>query len=245
MSKIFCTGDIHGTDLSRFSKKTQPQLSKTTKDDVLLQTGDFGFIWFHDKHPKYKKDESYLDQLANKSFTTAFVDGNHENFDRLYTYPEKEMWGNKVRVIRDGLYHLKRGHVYNINGVTVFAFGGAKSNDDQKDLNYHGKGIYKKEKLQKSWWPQELPNNEEYKIALKELDRVNWKVDIVLSHTCPSSVIKQFDSYNERVDDPHSIWFESIKDKLSFNKWYFGHFHENMTINKKYVCLYDKISRLK
>ena len=32
-------------------------------------------------------ETSALDWLDGKVFTTLFVDGNHENFDRLYAYP--------------------------------------------------------------------------------------------------------------------------------------------------------------
>ena len=37
-----------------------------------------------------------MDWLDCKFFTTLFVDGNHENFDRLYEYPVEEWHGGKV-----------------------------------------------------------------------------------------------------------------------------------------------------
>ena len=42
--------------------------------------GDFGGIW--DKSGDSKKEAMILNQLECKSYTTLFVDGNHENFDR-------------------------------------------------------------------------------------------------------------------------------------------------------------------
>lgn len=39
------------------------------------------------KDGESKMETSALDWLDGKAFTTLFVDGNHENFDRLYAYP--------------------------------------------------------------------------------------------------------------------------------------------------------------
>ena len=40
---------------------------------------------------------SVLDWLDGKAFTTLFVDGNHENFDRLYAYPvEKDSADSQI-----------------------------------------------------------------------------------------------------------------------------------------------------
>ena len=50
--------------------------------------------------------------LSEKPWTTLFVDGNHENFDRLKNYPITEEWGGKVQKIYDKVYHLMRGEIY-------------------------------------------------------------------------------------------------------------------------------------
>lgn len=67
--------------------------------------------------------------MEDKSFTTVFVDGNHENFDRLYSYPVKEWNGGKVHEIRPSVLHLMRGEVFTIEDKKFFAFGGASSHD--------------------------------------------------------------------------------------------------------------------
>ena len=33
-----------------------------------------------------------------------------------------------------------------------------------------------------SWWPEELPSKEEYEEAVRNLERVNWQVDRILTH---------------------------------------------------------------
>ncbi len=44
-----------------------------------------------------------------------FIDGNHENFDMLYNLPIAEFGGGIVHKVDDGIYHLIRGEVYNID----------------------------------------------------------------------------------------------------------------------------------
>ena len=70
-----------------------------------------------------------MDWLEGKPFTTLFVDGNHENFDRLYAYPVEEWHGGKVHKIRPSVIHMMRGQVFAIDGKSVFTFGGASSHD--------------------------------------------------------------------------------------------------------------------
>ena len=41
-------------------------------------------------------------------------------------------------------------------------------------------------------------------------------------------------------------YFEEIKDKVEFKKWYFGHYHKNDdTTFDKFACLYEKIIEIK
>lgn len=56
-----------------------------------------------------------------------FVDGNHENFDRLYEYPVEEWHGCKVHKIRSLVIHMMRGQVFEIEGQNIFTFGGPSS----------------------------------------------------------------------------------------------------------------------
>ena len=71
---IYITGDCHG-DWKRFSMDSFPEQQGMTRDDFVIVCGDFG-LWNNDKTEKW--------WLAEKNFTGRFVDGNHENFDRLY-----------------------------------------------------------------------------------------------------------------------------------------------------------------
>lgn len=122
---IFVTGDIHG-DLLRFMPSNFPIGQKLTKEDIVIICGDFGLIWsLNGNKNEWKK----LKWLAEQPWTTVFVDGNHENFTRLNGYKIIEKWGGKVHRIRDSIFHLMRGEVYQIQGKTIFSFGRAFSID--------------------------------------------------------------------------------------------------------------------
>lgn len=241
MGKLFFVGDMHGGfsgDQLKLSRKQWPVQDSLNKEDVVIQMGDFGYVWYHSLHPKRKADDHYLDSLSKAKFTFAFVDGNHENFDLLEEFPEVQMWGNTVREIRPGVYHLKRGHVYTINGKTVFVFGGAQSDPNQIEYNFIGKGKNRKEKKQKSWWPQEMCSLEEMDTAWENLKLVNYKVDYILTHTTASIIIEDMFEDSYRAEDPLSIFLNLIRRRVKFSKWIFGHFHED----KKYIDIYNKLS---
>lgn len=124
---IYVTGDTHG-DFRRFSTDIFPEQKEMTKDDFVIICGDFGGIWCQEDNKKAMKNENYwLDWLDEKPFTTLFVCGNHENFDRLSAFPIENRYGGNVHVIRPSILHLMRGETFCIDGNTVFAFGGASS----------------------------------------------------------------------------------------------------------------------
>ena len=87
---IFVTGDTHGDWMTRLNSHSFPEGVELTKDDYVIICGDFG-LW-HDT----KEERHNLEWLDNKPFTTLFVCGNHENYDRLYEYPVEEWNGGKI-----------------------------------------------------------------------------------------------------------------------------------------------------
>ena len=83
--EIYITGDLHG-DLRRFQPEIFYEQESHTKEDIVLVAGDFGCVWHGNR-----QDDEDLDWLEARPFTTAFVTGNHENFDALQKYP-LEKW---------------------------------------------------------------------------------------------------------------------------------------------------------
>lgn len=250
---IFCTGDCHA-EFNKFSTKNFPEQKELSREDFVIVCGDFG-IW-HDT----PKERYWLDWLNEKPFTTLFVDGNHENFDRLYgdEFPIVDFHGGKAHKVRDNIYHLMRGYVFDLCGKKFFAFGGASSHDiadgilDQADFDteeafestYHrwwrqGRMFRVKHF---SWWEEELPNQAEMDFGEQTLKANDYAVDYVISHCLPqdAAVLMGFCSA-----DRLTMYFNKLlQDGLQFQAWYAGHYHVNKKIMSKFQVLYEDIVRV-
>ena len=223
---IFVTGDVHGSmSMSKFNMTNFPLQKELTKDDYMIVTGDFGLVFSLDKEEEY-----WLKWLHKKSYITLFVDGNHEHHDKLDSLPVSIWNGGKVHFINDSVIHLMRGQVYNINGTKIFTFGGADSID--KGHRIEGK----------SWWKREMPSNKEYEEGLDNLDKCDWKVDLVVSHDCSTSIFEKLMAglYVKSLTSINK-YFEVLEEKLDYKQWYFGHYHEDRWIDEKHRLIYNDI----
>ena len=239
--KIYITGDTHA-DFRRFGSQFFDD-----EECYVIICGDFGGVWDNSRTGKY-----WLDWLENKKFTLLFVDGNHENFDLLNSYPVTEWNGGKVHFIRKNIIHLMRGQVFTIEGKRFFTFGGGQSHDIQAGILDRSDPDFatKKKKLDReralyridheTWWKEELPSEAEMAEGLKNLEKVGNKVDVVISHSAPSSIVDIF-SRGFFEHDILTDYLEKISDLITFTTWFFGHYHESQTIGPKYVMLYDFI----
>ena len=45
--------------------------------------------------------------------------------------------------------------------------------------------------------------------------------------------------------DALTEFFDEVRQKCTFQYWFFGHYHSNMVIEKRYAMLYEQIIRLK
>lgn len=254
---IFITGDCHG-DFRKFAVDFFPEQTRMAKDDIVIILGDFGGIW--NKDGESNAERYWLKWLNDKPFTTVFVDGNHENFDRLNSeYEVVKFHSGKAHKIRDSIYHLMRGEIFDFEGKRFLAFGGASSHDiddgilswEDYDTEEEFRNTYnlwiKQNKVFRvnhlSWWAEELPSDDEIQNVENNLKKVNYKVDYVLSHCAPQSVINIMFKYPTKPDKLN-LWFENLLQRLDFKKWFFGHYHDNLFIIDKYVLLYEQIIQL-
>ena len=151
---------------------------------------------------------------------------------------------------------LERGQVFDLGGRMFFAMGGASSHDIQdgilepdapdflrrfQQLNAQGAAFRVNHR---SWWREELPNEAEYAEARANLDRAGWTVDYILTHCGPTSI--QNDLLGP-LSKPDALtdFLEEIGQRCRFKYHFFGHYHGNKIIRKKYVLLYKQIIRLK
>ena len=169
---IYVTGDTHGSQshgmfsldgfMRRLNTSSFPEQKGMGKEDCVIICGDFGGVWETDRFRARESpaEKAGLDWLEGKPFTTLFVPGNHENYDRLtgcrddrllnswfyakmppeekeklkLGYP-REIWhGGHVRALRPSVMMLERGDIFDIGGKSCFAFGGARSHDIQDGI---------------------------------------------------------------------------------------------------------------
>ena len=157
---------------------------------------------------------------------------NHENHDLLDSYPISEWNGGKVHFITPSIIHLMRGQIYEIGNKKFFTMGGAESHDK----------IFRKEGI--SWWSREMPSDEEYEEGLNNLDRVNNKVDYIISHCAPDQIQNQIAYWYEH--DKLTNYLEIIRQTVDYKWWYFGHYHiDKDFVNYKATCLYQDVIELK
>lgn len=239
---IYITGDTHG-DFERFGNN---HFSANDRDYLII-CGDFGGIWDDSNREKH-----WLKWLSEKPFTTLFVDGNHENYDLLQTYPISYWNGGKVHFINDRVLHLIRGQVFNIEGMRFFTMGGASSHDINAGILEQSDPCFKekRKRLDKelalyrinhiSWWSEEMSSEDEMKEGILNLQKNDNSVDYVLSHCAPTSV-QDILSNGFYKHDQLTDYLEIVKASCEFKYWFFGHYHDNQMIGQQFVLLYDKI----
>ena len=183
-------------------------------------------------------------------------------FDRLYSdeFPIVDFHGGKAHQIRKNIYHLMRGYIFDFEGKKFFVFGGARSHDIQdgvlniedypsvrdlvKDYNKRTAAGQMLRINHISWWEQEVPSEEEMQRGIKNLQKVKFKVDYVITHTLPQSIITCIYGKNSDIDKT-SQYFDRLLDKgLKFNKWMCGHLHQDRDVLGDYHIYYNQIERI-
>ena len=248
---IYVTGDIHGNPM-RLSRRAFPEQKEMTKDDYVIVLGDFGIVWnYEGKDPS---EEQNLDWLEQKNFTTLFIDGNPENFERLYQYPVKEFHGGKVHELRPSVLHLMRGEIFELCDKKIFTFGGARSHDisdgildpvkDAKKIRKWSKDYFKLFRVNGvSWWPEEMPTEEEMQYGRDNLDDAGWDVDFILSHDCSTSVLCEIYQGKSEINELNK-YLDEVKQNCEYTRWFFGHHHVDLQVNEKDIALYRQIVRI-
>ena len=244
---IWATGDCHG-DFQRFGMKHFPEQRKMTRDDYIIICGDFGF-WADTPEEKY-----WLNWLEEKSFTTLWVDGNHDNFTRPGELPVHLWHGGRVHYIRPHVLHLMRGQIFEISGKTFFTMGGAQSHDIQDGIldpdspNFERDYWFKRRARQMfrvkgfSWWPEEMPSDAEYEEAVRNLEQGNWKVDYVITHCAPTNVARIINP--DYQPDTLTEFLEMVNRRLDFQHWLLGHYHDNRCLTVKHTLLWKQMIQI-
>ena len=202
---VYITGDRHGDfkDISGFCEKR-----KTTKEDILIILGDSGINYLGDIRDRAKKE-----YLSGMPITIFAIHGNHEaRPNTLPDYKEK-IWNGGVVYVEEefpSLIFAKDGEIYDICGKKTIVLGGAYSVDKYFRIARGWR-----------WYADEQPSEEIKQYAKEQLEKNEWKVDVVLSHTAPleyeptEAFLEGIDQ--ERVNKDTEKWLDGIEKSLK--KW--------------------------
>lgn len=219
---IYICGDVHGQ--SNDFEKIKRLKNFTQKNDFVVILGDIGALW---EDVPTEKEKNILSIYNSFNCPVLWIDGNHENFFRFKQLPTTSMFGGVVGQVSENIFHLRRGEVYTIDNKTFFVMGGAESIDRASRIPLI------------SWWPDELPSKDEYENAKTNLEKVNNKVDYILTHDAPLSFY--YEAYNKVIPNELNHFLEMLNNTVEFKMWYFGHHHMDEIIDDKHIVVYNTI----
>ena len=215
---IFITGDTHG-DID-YKKLLLLKKKNLSYDDYLIICGDAGICW----SPQIL--EYHLSLYRDIGCTILFIDGNHENFEMLNSFPLVEFHNALMHQIDKHIFHILRGEILVLENISFLCVGGAVSIDKMYRTPYV------------SWWPEEEITYRDINNALSNLEKTNNKVDFVLTHCVDThTVIKAFGFRRDICTDQLTF----IDKVVEYKHWYFGHYHFDREINDKKTFLYQQI----
>lgn len=186
-------------------------------DDAMILLGDVGLNYYRDL-----RDVVLKQHLAQLPMTFLSLHGNHEaRIETLPDYQPIQRYG--ATVYCDPRYpnqlFLQDGNIYTFGSTRALVIGGAYSMD-------------KFIRLRNRWpWFEDEQPSEAIRVRTEAtLEAAGWEVDIVLSHTCPRSRVPMETLRMEllegsAMDFSTEDWLETIRQRLTFKRWYVGHFH--------------------
>lgn len=228
LGKYYITGDMHGNFLRLVYFTDEFQ---TTIADTIIILGDAGINFSGDAYDRKKKEF-----IAKLPITLFCIHGNHDKRpETIPSYTTKKWHGGEVYFEQEypNMLFAKDGEVYDIDGKKTIVIGGAYSVDKWYRLN---NGY--------PWFADEQPSERIKAYVEKQLEKSNWTVDVVLSHTTPYQYMPTdmfLKGINQsQVDNSTEEWLQVIENKLNYSKWYCGHYHIDRVIAKLEI-MYGKV----
>lgn len=209
MTKVLVLGDTHGSiNEATYAVENASALGI----DTIIQCGDFG-LWDH-----LKDGVDFLDtlnaELMDNEAMLIWVDGNHENFDRLEWYCKynpKNQWGQVF--IRSNILYSPRGCKFKIDDKMFMTVGGAVSVDK----------MYRKQGT--SWWAQEQLTDSDLGIILERYEASPGKIDYLFTHDCPTTAPFRGRMKNDEESQIHRQRMDKLGKAVKPGMWFHGHMH--------------------
>ena len=79
--------------------------------------------------------------------------------------------------------------------------------------------------------------------GLNKLNDNKNDVNFIVSHCAPYHVAASI-SAGTYKPDMLTNYFETISQTVNFKKWFFGHYHNDIAVDDKYILLHDQIIRI-
>lgn len=228
---VYLTGDTHGdfSEIIYFSK-----IHQTNIRDVMVVLGDAGLNYHLNRRDDKKKRK-----LRKLHLTILCIHGNHEQRPQEISGYIRRRWRGGIIYVDmkyPNILFAVDGEIYNLEGVQAMAIGGAYSVDK-----------YLRLAEERVWFPNEQLTESSKRKIEKELERQDWKIDVILSHTAPlryePEEVTVLEELRDTQDKTMEVWLDYIEEKLEYGKWYCGHYHIEKIMNKVQI-LYENFEKL-
>lgn len=232
---VYYTGDTHG-DFSRIQHAIHADMLKPDSTIVIL--GDAGLNYYGNQNGDSRRKRELNKMLKYHHLELLCIHGNHEmRPESIPTYQTKTYNGGTVYFEPqfDALMFAKDGEIYDLNGRISIAIGGAYSVDKFYRLQNN-----------MPWFPDEQISPENRDRIVKILENNHWKIDQVLSHTCPAKYTPTeaflLGLDQSTVDRTMEDWLDKIEDKLQYSRWLCGHWHISKKIDRMQFLMYSIVT---
>ena len=186
------------------------------KEDLLIILGDTGLAF-----EESEENRIFTEKFLSIDKNIALVDGNHDNFVYLNSFPREKWNGGIVSRLTENMVHLRRGNIYEIDGKSFFVFGGCKSSPKWKESGL--------------WHEGEEPCGEELAYAYDNLRQCGYVVDYILTHKYEQMPLRG--TVSKDLQNLTSF----IEENVRYQHWYAGHWHTNQRVDEKHTLVYDEL----
>jgi len=221
---IIVTADLHGhIDYRKLDNKRMKKSFGRLPDFVIV-AGDFGVPWSNNLDDP---QDIYMKKWYEaKPYDVVVVPGNHCNYSRIEALPVETYHGAKARRFGKNIVFIEKNQILELEGKTFYCFGGA----DSTDIEFRT--------LFLDYFPQEQATYADF-LEMQEVLQKVQKVDYIIAHTAPTEIVERMHR-DDRLNDSTSKVLDYLVENLDFNRFYFGHMHEEFTYGK-YRCIYDDL----
>ena len=223
--RFYVTGDIHGdfNSLLDFIEKFNLK-----EGDNIIVLGDVALAWRQDQVDYNANIENY-ERWCN-GVHLYWIDGNHENFDIIKSW---ELNAEGIYNNSEHIHYCSRGTILNINDKKILFMGGADSVDKFRRTEHL------------SWWEDET-------VTDKDIQGITGHFNYVFSHACPRSIFNTNKVYLctlTNINEDNAIHnsedtLEKLKNNISYDNWFFAHYHIDRKLDDKHRCLFEDFIEL-